>query len=80
MRGFSGDLVLLQELINAEINAKTVFHQCQSVDGEGQTAKRHRRPSLLTPARTRPSAVMYCLGKEFICLGEKKAGETWIRV
>ena len=72
--------MLLQELIDAEINAKTVFHQCQSVDGEGQTAKRHRRPSLLTPARTRPSAVMYCLGKEFICLVEKKAGETWIRV
>ena len=43
MRGFSGDLVLHQELIDAEINAKTVFHQCQSADGEGQTAKRHRR-------------------------------------
>ena len=73
MRGFSGDLVLHQELIDAEINAKTVFHQCQSADGEGQTAKRHRRPSLLTPAHTGPSTVLYCMGK-------KKAGETWIRV
>ena len=80
MRGLTGDLVLHQELIDAEINAKTVFHQCQSADGKGQTAKRHRRPSLLTPARTRPSAVMYCLGKVLICLGKKKAGETWIRV
>jgi hypothetical protein len=56
--------VLHQELIDAEINAKNVFHQCQSADGEGQTAQTPSPTGSIDPSKHRAKRGVLLHGQE----------------